>query len=427
MKKRIIFIVLISLCASFSVFGQAAGRLEDGKRPRVIVTDSLPSASIPVATPTPRKVVVVTSAPKGDAATKVPATSVQPKSAELVDLRAKSLKYGELQNKIEEAKRQMRVKPLRISMSDSAQTTEIVRIAFHDWNTSNVDYAVISKVAFLDDDSEAMTRSEGGKWLRIKTIRGNGVNTPVIITDGSNRTHLPLIVQYPIEKYGRFVEMAYYVSTHPGIVTPETVSAGRLYVRNVLNTARENLRAKGIFIQPKVTDIAERLALVEHVDHSRFRNEYHPRIYNDVYMLYALNKGQTYRYSVSRAGAGGMVQMIPATYRMIRSRYCSVGLIPDFVTGMRNHVNAATAMLLYMQMTWNDLVGSSTIYGAMENGIATQEQLMAAGYNSNPVRLSKYIRRGGANWTNLIPRETRVYLKIYSSVERYVPLAPGCK
>ncbi|MDH3494907.1 MAG: hypothetical protein OEM82_15235, partial [Acidobacteriota bacterium] len=276
----------------------------------------------------------------------------------------------------------------------------------------------------LDNLSEVMTRSEGGKWLRIKTIRGNGVNTPVIITDSRNRTHLPLIVQYPIEKYGRFIEMAYYVSTHPGMVTPETVSAGRLYVRNVLNTARAQLREKGIFIQPKVADIAERLALVEHVDHLRFRTEYHPRIYNDVYMLYALNRGQTYRYSVSSAGAGGMVQMIPATYRMIRSRYYSVGLIPDFVVGMRDHVNAATAMLLYMQMTWNDLVSNSTVYGAMESGIATQEQLMAAGYNSNPSRLAKYIRRGGANWTNHIPRETRVYLEIYSSVERHVPLAP---
>ena len=30
--------------------------------------------------------------------------------------------------------------------------------------------------------------------------------------------------------------------------------------------------------------------------------------------------------------------------------------MPDFVEGMRNHVNASQAMLLYMQMTWNDLI-----------------------------------------------------------------------
>ena len=107
-----------------------------------------------------------------------------------------------------------------------------------------------------------------------------------------------------------------------------------------------------------------------------------------------------------------MVQMIPATYRMVRSRYYNVPLMPDFVEGMRNHQNAAQAMLLYMQMTWNDLIASPTVYYAVQNGIATQEQLMAAGYNSNPARLPGYINRGGDNWSALIPRETKIYLQI---------------
>jgi hypothetical protein len=140
-----------------------------------------------------------------------------------------------------------------------------------------------------------------------------------------------------------------------------------------------------------------------------------------------LNEGQTYRYSVSSAGAGGMVQMIPATYRMMRSRYPQVGLMPDFVSGMRNHVNATQAMLLYMQMTWNDLISSPAVTGALASGIATPQQLMAAGYNSNPAKLPGYINRGGANWTNLIPRETRIYLQIYDSLERYVPMTPRTK
>ncbi len=111
--------------------------------------------------------------------------------------------------------------------------------------------------------------------------------------------------------------------------------------------------------------MAEKLATVEHVDHHRFRTEYHPNIYNDIFTLYALNEGQTYRYSVSSAGAGGMVQMIPSTYRMIRSRYYQIGLMPDFVEGMRDHVNASQAMLLYMQMTWNDLIASPTVFDAL--------------------------------------------------------------
>ena len=122
-----------------------------------------------------------------------------------------------------------------------------------------------------------------------------------------------------------------------------------------------------------------------------------------------------------------MVQMIPATYALMRRRYSGVGLIPDFVEGMRNHVNATQAMLLYMQMTWNELAASPTVSEAMASGIATQEQLMAAGYNSNPARLPGYIARGGADWTSLIPRETRIYLQIYDSLERFVPMTPRAR
>jgi hypothetical protein len=191
----------------------------------------------------------------------------------------------------------------------------------------------------------------------------------------------------------------------------------------VIEIARDRLRQKGIAIQSGVADVAERLAAVEHVDHDRFRNEPAKNIFDDIFTLYALNEGQTYRYSVSSAGAGGMVQMIPSTYAMIRSRYSNVGLMPDFVEGMRNHVNATEAMLLYMQMTWNDLVSNSTVTDAMASGIATQKQLMAAGYNSNPAKLGGYINRGGSAWTNLIPRETQIYLQIYDSLERFVPMA----
>ena len=196
---------------------------------------------------------------------------------------------------------------------------------------------------------------------------------------------------------------------------------------NVIDIAREKLREKGITIQPKIADIAERLATVEHIDHIRFRSEPHQNIFNDVFTLYALNEGQTYRYSVSSAGAGGMVQMIPSTYRMVRSWHPNVPLNPDFVTGMQNHVNAAQAMLLYMRRTWNDLIANTTVADAFAAGIATQEQLMAAGYNSNPARLAGYIKRGVSNWTALIPRETKIDLQIWDSIERNVPMAPRMK
>jgi hypothetical protein len=336
----------------------------------------------------------------------------------------KSMSFGQIKSKIAEAKREMQARPIATAMSGgTVVNTDFVRLAFLDSKTQKVDFAVMAKDAFLSTTQDKVTTSQNGKQVVIRTIRGNGVNTPISIVDSNGVAHTPLIVQYPVVRDGRYMETAYYISTHTGLVTPEVVNAGRLYVRNVIEIARDRLRDKGISIQPKVADIAERLATVEHVDHMRFKTESRPNIYNDIFTLYALNEGQTYRYSVSSAGAGGMVQMIPATYRMMRSMYPGVGLNPDFVEGMRNHVNATQAMLLYMQMTWNDLAASPTINYAMAGNLATQEQLMAAGYNSNPAKLAGYINRGGKDWTNLIPNETKMYLQIYSSLEQFVPMA----
>lgn len=413
MKKSICCGLVVILASVISALGQSGVNTKQPER--VVVTNTMPPVQtikppvLPTRTPAP-----VSAAPQGQA----------PLPSQASNLTYKGLSFSEIKSRIAEAKRQMQTRPLTTAMSTPVLFTSLVRIAYYDWDTKKVDYVSLSKDAFLTPNVTLGVISEGGKPMTTRTIRANGVNTPVVVTDDRGKPHLPLMVQYPVEKNGRFIETAYYMSTHPGLVTPEVVNAGRLYVHNTIEIARDQLRAKGYAIQPKVADIAERLATVEHVDHFRFRTEFHPNIYNDIFTLYALNEGQTYRYSVSSAGAGGMVQMIPSTYSMVRNRFPSAVLMPDFVEGMRNHVNATQAMLLYMQMTWNDLIASPTVYNAMQTGIATQEQLMAAGYNSNPAKLAGYINRGGAGWTSLIPRETKIYLQIWDSLERAVHLPP---
>ena len=148
------------------------------------------------------------------------------------------------------------------------------------------------------------------------------------------------------------------------------------------------------------------------------------RCIDEIYSLYALNQLDTYRYSVSSAGAGGMVQMIPWAYNLMRQRHPGAGLMPDFVAGMRNHANALQAMLLYMQDTWNDLAANEDVQYALSAKLATQPELLAAGYNSNAARLPVYIRRGGGSWRYLIPRETQIYLQIYKNLEAVLPRKP---
>lgn len=403
--KAIYLSFFVALVLSFNVAAQIESPTKE--RPRVVTNDTLPKTPPQVST-------VAKSVP----------------TDEFRDLRTgKTLSFRDIKSKLSEAKRELQTKTLATAAVTLPEggTAEYVRLAFHDWKKGAIDYVVLTKEQFLSVPIEEVVISESGKSIRVRTIRGNGVNTPIALTDDSGETHQALMVQYPVIRQGKFYEMAYYMSTHPGLVTPEVVGAGRIYVKNVIDIARQKLSENGITIQPRIVDMAERLATVEHVDHMRFRTEPHNNIFNDIFTLYALNEGQTYRYSVSSAGAGGMVQMIPSTYRMVRGWVPQVNLNPDFVTGMQNHVNASQAMLVYMQRTWNDLIASPTVSDALATGIATPEQLMAAGYNSNPARLAGYINRGGAGWTNLIPRETKIYLTIYDSLERNVPMTPRTK
>jgi len=308
----------------------------------------------------------------------------------------------------------------RLLEREAPRTTDFVTVAVADKAASDVHLLKLSKAAFLDKEAETVALSPSGKTFKLRAVRSNYVNTALRVTDAAGSEFQPLVVQYPVEREGVLTEVAYYSSAHPALNSPELVKGGRAYVRRMLNEAAARLAGHGEIISPEIIDAAERLCIVEHTDHKRFKTEDHASLYNEIFTLYALNAGDTYRFSVSSAGAGGMVQMIPPTYKAIRGMHPSVGLHPDFVAGMRDHSNALQAMLLYMQGTWDDLLKQEEVRDALRQNIATQAELLAAGYNSNPMRLRLYLERGGTNWRTLIPAETQMYLRIYASVDSLV-------
>lgn len=337
------------------------------------------------------------------------------------------LSLGQFRARLTEAKRLLQTRPVTTAMIDEKNNLldSAVTIALLDPKTNLLQTISLSKETFLTLYQESAALTSLGKMVRVRTIRANGVNTAIVVTDENSQSLVPVVVQYPVERAGKFYEMAYYVSAHPALISSETALAGQFYIRTTLETALANLRARGRFISPAVAAEAEKLCVVEHVDHQRFLNENRVALYSEIFTLFALNEGNTYRYAVSSAGAGGLVQMIPATYRMVRTAHPEIPLMPDFVEGMKNHVNAMQAMLLYMQDTYNDLIANETIALAIADGTASEGELMAAGYNSNPARLPLYLRRSSQNWRTLIPRETQMYLQIQSSIESIVaPLSP---
>lgn len=328
----------------------------------------------------------------------------------------------QIQARIAEAERLLKSRPLQTAMS--SPSIELVTLAALDRTSSRLHLVTLYKETFLTKGSELTVPSSLGTPLSIRILRANGVNTAVAIFDTRGRSLVPLVVEFPIEKRGVFREMAYYTSAHPALLSPDLSRSGRAYVHRMIDLAAKRLREKGNVISPQIIAVAERLCLVEHVDHDRFRLENRLALFDEIYSLFALNEPDTYRYSVSSAGAGGMVQMIPWAYNFVRQRHPGVGLTPDFVVGMRNHGNALQAMLLYMQDTWNDLAANEDVQYALSAKLATQTELLAAGYNSNAARLPLYIRRGGSSWRTLIPRETQIYLQIYKTLEALVPQKP---
>lgn len=347
------------------------------------------------------------------------ATERRPESSPIA---ARLLSPQVIQARIVEAERMLKSRPLQTAMT--SPSIQLVTLAAIDLTSSRVHLMTLYKDSFLTKGAELTMTSSLGLPLSVRILRANGVNTAVAIFDGQGNSLVPLVVEYPIEKKGIFREMAYYTSAHPALLSPELSRSGRAYVHRMIDLAAHRLREKGKFISPQIIAVAERLCLVEHVDHERFRQENRLALFDEIYSLFALNEPDTYRYSVSSAGAGGMVQMIPWAYNLMRQRHPGVGLTPDFVVGMRNHANALEAMLLYMQDTWNDLAANEDVLYALSSGLATQPELLAAGYNSNAARLPSYIRRGGASWRVLIPRETQIYLQIYKSVEGLIPQKP---
>jgi len=330
---------------------------------------------------------------------------------------ANSLFSADIFSQITEARRLLSSRPTSVVSRD------LVTVAALDTDTSKISTFSLPKNEFLVKDADLSASMQTGATVRVHVVRANGVNTAVTVANVSTgRTLVPLMVQFPIVKSGAVTEMAYYTSAHPALLSPGVTDAGKAYLRRMLDAAAARLAQDGVTVSPDIVDIAEHLCIVEHTDHKRFKNEDHTVLFPEILSLYALNEGNTFRYSVSTAGAGGMIQMIPRTYDAIRQQHSGVLLQTDFVSGMSDHANALEAMLLYMNDTWNKLSRSTEVQDALSNGIATKPELLAAGYNSNPMRLPLYLKNGGTQWRTLIPAETQMYLAIYSSIDNTLQL-----
>jgi len=134
-----------------------------------------------------------------------------------------------------------------------------------------------------------------------------------------------------------------------------------------------------------------------------------------------VNKEKAYAYSISSAGARGLVQMIPSTYSLIVRKYPSARLNASFAEGMSDPVNAVVAQILLCDSDWQAIRSRKDV-DAKNIG-----PYLAAAYNGGVGRVISFLDHDGSDWVedpdlNHQPVKvvkSRVRVKVKTSRGRY--------
>lgn len=246
----------------------------------------------------------------------------------------------------------------------------------------------------------------------IEPGKANGVNTKFTII--SQEHHIVLALKRPVRGGGGFKEVV-YTPYSEGIDIPVVRKAGLDYLRNIISDAKDDLlrrrvnpRSCSSFID---NDISVVLAIIEHIDPGKYLSGKYTaeKLINETLVILGANKHNAYRYSRSKAGAMGLFQFIPGTYKRILNLYPAAGLNRDFVRGMEDHHNAAKASFLLFDADMY-VLGDARRQRLLEAPEALG-RFLASAYNCGPGRTRGSMERYGDNWTSAIPTETQIYLR----------------
>jgi hypothetical protein len=256
-------------------------------------------------------------------------------------------------------------------------------------------------------------KKENGKGFEVLTPgfilsmrRENGINSDIACIQPANGK--VLAVRYPVSnENGRFgsgaaVIQAVYTPFSPEIRTQEVVKVGLKVQSEFINKAYDKLKSRDVmsaaFPPSKVTEIIPKqilkvLLINEHIDPSLFKSAGLARALSEqVLTIIATNRDRAYAYSISSAGARGLVQMIPSTYAMLLRKYPLSGLNPNYSSGMVDPVNAIMAQILLCDADWQTISNRKQI---------PKEQIgpyLAAAYNGGVGRVLAILGDDEVGW-----------------------------
>ena len=254
--------------------------------------------------------------------------------------------------------------------------------------------------------------------------RNNGVGSRFEVTYPENMAVLALRTTVRSGK-NSFTEVVYTAYT-PEIDTWQVRKAGLDYLARQIELARRDLEARKVNLligfdgrddDIMLTEVALVLSIIEHIDPVRFKNC--PEgdkiaLVHEVLTIIGANTINAYAYSKSLAGARGLFQLLPDTYKRLRDKYPQAGLKKDFVLGCTDHLNAAKASLLLFDSDLADLPRERL--SAIRRNARAAGMYLAAAYNCGSGRVGKSARKCGNQWACLLPEETKTYLKKFDVV-----------
>jgi hypothetical protein len=246
--------------------------------------------------------------------------------------------------------------------------------------------------------------------FNIKLVRFNGVNSRFQVSQPAGGIVIALkYLITPVESGSKAaiegaMYDAYYTPYSPELNTPEIAAYGAKYLDGVISEVATHLaNYPSVSVPGKTITEAINPALVkalvyaEHTDGGEVLNTPDVNAVIDrVRVLFAVNENDTYRYSGSSAGALGISQFIKGTYDGLVKRHTAANLIPDFRSGMGDHINSikSTYLLLddYIHSVRERATDTFIPGQAFDFGVAA--------YNGGTVRVARALNAFGINWNS---------------------------
>jgi hypothetical protein len=222
-------------------------------------------------------------------------------------------------------------------------------------------------------------------------------------------------------------EEGVYTAYAPEFDTKMMRTAGMDYLRHLQRLAYDRIKdhdvrsrvTPNMTVADKIpTSVVVRLMITEHVDPLHMKFVGIEQCIHEVLVTIAANREHAYAYAKSSAGALGLPQFVEDSYQMVRANYPKALLEPNFERGMGDLHNAVLASVLLLDLELTHLPHDTL--ARFTNSSQQFVAFLAAGYNRNPVHVMQTYRRTRSLTGGNAPFESKMYVRIQSSVGKFL-------